>query len=149
VRTPCGFEGFSFGLGSYSVGAAGIVGQKGAGKGELDIGVRDLVMDGSRITVAGSGHGLEGVTRVQGGGEGRLEAGTAGAAWVGGRFSETQSLMAAKELEVAMHTHSNTHTHTRTHTHTHTHCLSLTQTHTNTVVSMRICFMESNMCRSY
>ena len=80
-----------------------MAGHKEAGKGELDIGVRDLGMDGSRITVAGSGHGLEGVTKVQGGGEGGLEAGTAGAAWVGGRFSETQSSMAAKELEVAMH----------------------------------------------
>ncbi len=129
MRTPCGFEGFSCGLGSYPVGAAGIVGQKGAGKGELDIGVRDLGMDGSRITVAGSGHGFEGVTRVQGGGKGRLEAGTAGAAWVGGRFSETQSLMAAKELEVAMHTLTPTHTHTYIHTDT----VSLSRKHTPTL----------------
>jgi hypothetical protein len=105
-----------------------MAGHKEAGKGELDIGVCDLGMDGSRITVAGSGHGLEGVTKVQGGGEGGLEAGTAGAAWVGGRFSETQSSMAAKELEVAMHRLTapppppHTHTLSLSHANTHPHC---------------------------
>jgi hypothetical protein len=109
-----------------------MAGHKGAGKGKLDIDVRDLGMGESRITVAGSGHGLEGVAKVQGGREGGLEAGTAGAAWVGGRFSETQSSMAAKELEVAMHVLTPPHSHTLP---PPTHRLSHTQIHTHTVVS--------------
>ena len=78
-------------------------------KERTEIGVRDLGVSGSRINVAGSGHDLDEAAKldrgVEGGARG-LVAGFAGTGWTGGRFSETQSLQAAKALEVAMHTFS-------------------------------------------
>jgi hypothetical protein len=59
--------------------------------------------------VAGSGHDYEEVAKLDRGVKGGardLLAGSAGTGWTGGRFSETQSLQAAKALEVAMHTFS-------------------------------------------
>ena len=72
-----------------------------------EIGARDLGVSGSRISVAASSHELDKAAKmdraVEGGARG-LAAGFAGAGWTGGRFSETQSLQAAKALEVAMYT---------------------------------------------